>query len=43
MYDKVERPVKAIGRPPDDERTGAGVDFLRCEVCENRYTSEATD
>ena len=43
MYDKVERPLKAIGRPPNDEEPGAGVDFLRCEVCDNRYTAEATD
>ena len=43
MYDKVERPLKAIGRPPDDEESKAGVDFFRCDVCDNRYASEDTD
>ena len=42
MYDKVERPLLAIERPPDDE-TYPGVDFFRCEVCSNRYSSEPTD
>ena len=42
MYDKVEHPLLAVERPPDDE-TYPSVDVLRCEVCGNRYASEPTD
>ena len=42
MYDNVEHPLLAIERPRDDE-TYPGVDFFRCEVCSNRYSSEPTD
>ena len=43
MYDNVERPLKAVGRPPDDVETETGVEFFRCEACDNRYTSKATE
>ena len=39
MYDKVEHPLLAIERPPEDE-TYPGVGFFRCETCNNRYASE---
>jgi len=39
MYETTERPLLAIGRPPEDDRF-ANVDFYRCEACNNRYTSE---
>ena len=42
MYDKVEHPLLALERPPDDE-SYPGVGFFRCETCNNRYASEAID
>ena len=39
MYEKIERPLLAIERPPEDDRF-QDVDFYRCEACNNRYTSE---
>ena len=39
MYDKVEHPLLAIERAPEDE-TYPGVSFFRCEACNNRYASE---
>ena len=43
MYDRIERPLHAVERNPDDLETKAGADFFRCDVCDNRYASESTD